>query len=73
MRDKNQTRGEEALDLDYDLFGYDKRVEARANEFTKGGSPDYVYRETKRSVDRAVSRVRRDDRAELACGWTCGA
>jgi hypothetical protein len=42
---------EEALNLHYDLFGYDKSVEANASEPTpRGGSPDYVYRETKRSV-----------------------
>jgi hypothetical protein len=41
----------EALDLHYDLFGYDKTVEPKADEpMPKGGTPDYVYRETKRSV-----------------------
>jgi len=42
---------EDALSLHYDLFGYDKNVEPKANEPTpRGGSPDYVFRETKRSV-----------------------
>ena len=50
---------QEALDLHYDLFGYDKTIEARADEPTpKGGSPDYVLRETKRSVASAAGRTK---------------
>ena len=50
----SQLTPQEALDLHYDLFGYDKTIEPGANEPTpKGGSPDYVYRETKRSVASA--------------------
>jgi len=48
----------EALDLHYELFGYDKRVEARADEPIKGGTPDYVYRETKRSVASAEGKTK---------------
>ena len=43
---------------DRGLFGYDKNVEAKANELTKGGTPDYVYRETKRSVASAEGKTK---------------
>lgn len=50
---------QEALDLHYDLFGYDKTIEPGANEPTlKGGSADYVYRETKRSVASAEGKTK---------------
>jgi hypothetical protein len=50
---------EEAINLHYDLFGYDKNVEPSANEpAPKGGSPDYVYRETKRSVASAEGKTK---------------
>ena len=50
---------QEALDLHYDLFGYDKNIEPKANEPSpKGGSPDYVYRETKRSVASAEGKTK---------------
>ncbi len=50
---------QEALDLHYDLFGYDKRVEPGANEPTpRGGSPDYVLRETRRSVASAEGKTK---------------
>jgi hypothetical protein len=49
---------QEALDLHYDLFGYDKTVEPRADETTRGGSADYVYRETKRSVASAEGKTK---------------
>ena len=49
---------QEALDLHYDLFGYDKTIEPKATETGKGGSPDYVYRETKRSVASAEGRTK---------------
>jgi len=48
---------QEALDLHYDLFGYDKNLETKADE-TKGGTPDYVYRETKRSVASAEGKTK---------------
>jgi hypothetical protein len=48
---------DEALALHYDLFGYDKRIEATASETTKGGSPDYVFRETRRSVASAAGKT----------------
>jgi hypothetical protein len=50
---------QESLDLYYDLFGYDKNVEPKLNELaTKGFSPDYVYRETKRSVASAEGKTK---------------
>jgi hypothetical protein len=50
---------EESLDLYYDLFGYDKSVEPKLNELaTKGFSPDYVFRETKRSVASAENKTK---------------
>jgi hypothetical protein len=50
---------EDSLDLYYDLFGYDKNVEPKLNELrSKGFSPDYVYRETKRSVASANGKVK---------------
>jgi hypothetical protein len=49
---------QEALDLHNELFGYDKRVEAKADELTKGGTSDYVYRETKRSVASAEGKTK---------------
>ena len=49
---------EESLNLYYDVFGYDKNVEPKVNELnTKGFSPDYVYRETKRSVASAGGKT----------------
>ena len=48
-----------SLDLYYDLFGYDKKVEPKLNELaTKGFSPDYVFRETKRSVASAEGKTK---------------
>jgi hypothetical protein len=45
---------EDSLDIYYDLFGYDKNVEPKLDELRrKGFSPDYVSRETKRSVASA--------------------
>jgi hypothetical protein len=50
---------EESLGLYYDLFGYDKDREPKLNELdTKGFSPDYVYRETKRSVASAEGKTK---------------
>lgn len=50
---------EQSLDLYYDLFGYDKKVEPKLNELaTKGFSPDYVFRETKRSVASAEGKTK---------------
>ncbi|HKW01549.1 MAG TPA: hypothetical protein VJN96_17110 [Vicinamibacterales bacterium] len=55
----SQLTPEEALDLHYDLFGYDKNLSAKVNEPTpKGGSPEYVYRETKRSVASAEGKTK---------------
>ena len=50
---------EESLSLYYDWFGYDKNVEPKLNELAnKGFSPDYVFRETKRSVASAEHKTR---------------
>jgi hypothetical protein len=50
---------EESLDLYYDLFGYDKKVEPKLDELAnKGFSPDYVFRETKRSVATAEGKTK---------------
>ena len=49
----------ESLDLYYDLFGYDKNAEPKLDELDKTGfSPDYVYRETKRSIASAESKTK---------------
>ena len=49
---------EQSLDLYYDLFGYDKRIEPPVDQLeTAGFSPDYVYRETKRSVASAAGKT----------------
>jgi hypothetical protein len=50
---------ENSLELYYDLFGYDKNVEPKLDELAKKGfSPDYVYRETKRSVASANGKTK---------------
>jgi hypothetical protein len=50
---------EESLDLYYDLFGYDKKAEPKVDELDKKGlSPEYVFRETKRSVASAAGKTK---------------
>lgn len=50
---------DQSLDLYYDLFGYDKKVEPKLDQLDKTGfSPDYVYRETKRSVASAEGKTK---------------
>ena len=50
---------EQLLNLYYDFFGYDKNVEPKVDELAKKGfSPDYVYRETKRSVASAAGKTK---------------
>jgi hypothetical protein len=50
---------EESLDLYYDLFGYDKKTEPKLDQLDKTGfSPDYVFRETKRSVASAAGKTK---------------
>ncbi|MBZ5617993.1 MAG: hypothetical protein LAQ69_04550 [Acidobacteriia bacterium] len=50
---------EQSLDLYYDLFGYDKKVEPKLDQLDKTGfSPDYVYRETRRSVASAEGKTK---------------
>jgi hypothetical protein len=50
---------EEALNLHYTLFAYDQGLDAIANQPTRlTASPEYVYREAKRSVAGAEGRTR---------------
>ena len=50
---------EESLGLYYDLFGYDKKTEPTVDQLEKKGfSPEYVYRETKRSVASADGKTK---------------
>jgi hypothetical protein len=50
---------ERSLSLYYDIFGYDPTKEPKVDELeTKGFSPDYVYRETKRSIASAAGRTK---------------
>ena len=49
----------ESLDLYYDIFGYDKTKEPTVEQLaTTGLSPDYVLRETKRSVASAAGKTK---------------
>jgi hypothetical protein len=49
----------ESLELYYDLFGYDKNKEPGVDQLDKKGfSPDYVFRETKRSVASAAGKTK---------------
>jgi len=51
--------GSKTLDLNYDLFGYDKKFEPRLENLdTAGFSPDYVYRETRRSIASAEGKTK---------------
>ena len=48
-----------SLELYYDLFGYDKKVEPSLTELgQRGFTPDYVFRETKRSVASAAGKTK---------------
>ena len=50
---------EESLNVYYDIFGYDRTVEPKVAELDRTGfSPDYVYRETRRSVASAAGKTR---------------
>lgn len=50
---------DESLEIYYDLFGYDKKTEPRVEQLDKAGfSPEYVYRETKRSVASAEHKTK---------------
>jgi hypothetical protein len=49
----------ESLDLYYDIFGYDKTKEPGVDQLNSTGfSPDYVFRETKRSVASAEGKTK---------------
>jgi hypothetical protein len=50
---------ETSLELYYDLFGYDKKVEPTLDQLAKKGfSPEYVYREVKHSVASANGKTK---------------
>ena len=50
---------DESLNIYYDVFGYDKTKEPKVEELAKKGfSPDYVYRETKRSIASAANKTK---------------
>jgi hypothetical protein len=50
---------DQSLQLYYALFGYDANAEPKVNELAaKGFSPEYVYRETKRSIASAAGKTR---------------
>jgi hypothetical protein len=50
---------EQSLELYYALFGYDKSIEPKVDDLARQGfSPDYVYRETKRSVAAANGKTK---------------
>ena len=50
---------ETSLELYYDLFGYDKHLEPSLTELGRRGfTPDYVYRETRRSVASANGKTK---------------
>jgi len=50
---------EQSLELYYALFGYDKNVEPEVDDLARiGFSPDYVYRETRRSVASANGKTK---------------
>ena len=50
---------EHSLELYYDLFGYDKTVEPSLADLSKKGfSPDYVFREVRRSVASANGKTK---------------
>jgi hypothetical protein len=50
---------EESLNAYYDIFGYDKTLEPKVADLDHTGlSPDYVYRETRRSVASAAGKTR---------------
>jgi len=50
---------EQSLDLYYAFFGYDQNVEPKVDDLARSGlSPDYVYRETKRSAASANRKTK---------------
>ena len=50
---------DESLNLYYDLFGYDKTTEPKLSEMnSRGFSPEYVFRETKRSAASAAGKTK---------------
>ena len=50
---------EDSLNLYYAIFGYDRNREPKVDQLeTTGFSPDYVYRETKRSVASAAGKTK---------------
>src|SRR5262249_21325776 len=50
---------EDSLNLYYSVFGYDRNTEPKVDELLrKGFSPEYVHRETKRSVASAEGKTK---------------
>jgi hypothetical protein len=50
---------DESLDLYYETFGYDKNQEPAVDRLDKSGfSPDYVYRESRRTVIEAAGKAK---------------
>ncbi len=50
---------EQSLDLYFAFFGYDRNVEPKVDDLARlGFSPDYVYRETRRSVASANGKTK---------------
>jgi hypothetical protein len=50
---------EQAIDYHYELWGYPKSIDAMANKPTPpAASPEYVYAETKRSVESAQGKTK---------------
>ena len=50
---------DESLDFYYETFGYDRKHEPFVEQLDKSGfSPDYVYRETKRTVVETAGKAK---------------
>ncbi len=50
---------EDSLNLYYATFGYDRKTEPALDQLDKSGfSPDYVYRETRRTVTEAAGKAK---------------
>jgi hypothetical protein len=55
----NEIPLDESLDLYYAFFGYDRKKEPSVNDLDHSGfSPDYVYRETKRTVTESAGKAK---------------
>jgi hypothetical protein len=55
----NEISLDEALELHYQLFGYDTKLMPKSDGTTSAATwPDYVYRETRRSVASAAGKTK---------------